>query len=807
MKSNFKQHAVRLGGRVRPIHACACLAVVAIVSFFQSRTLLAQTDNPPSTAVPPPPAEISNPPTLPPPEAVQTNNPPAALPPTTVESNNPPVVAAPVSSATVTNVANLPEVNVYGKLDQARSQIMPDLGATAYSVSKVQLESESQGDNAPFNQVILRAPGVAQDSSANGDLHVRGEHANLQYRINDVLLPEGITGFGLELDPRFVDSLRLITGALPAQYGFRTAGVVDIQTKSGAFDQGGEVEMYGGSYDTFRPSFEYGGTEGKMNYFVDASYDHNGIGIENPTSSATPIHDTTDQGKTFVYLSYILDDTSRISFIGSASDSDFQVPNTPGLPVGTAPGGAPWNSTGGPTTFNSADLNENQNEQNYYGVVTYQKSAGDLNFQASAFARNSSVHFTPDMNGNPNTSGDLFFNGVASDVDRRLYSGGLQTDASYNLNDNHILRFGVSLLDETVSANSTTIVFPMDSTDPSTFNPNGPAFPIVDDHTLHGLFYGVYLQDEWKIVPKLTLNFGARFDVFNSTFDDENQLSPRANLIYQITDTTTLHLGYARYFTPPPIEAVSGSTVNKFDGTSNESPAGPNAPDSPVKAERSNYFDAGISQKLLPALQWGVDGYYKYAHNQLDEGLFGQTLILSAFNYREGRVYGVEFTTSYITNGLSMYANVAVSRAQGKDWSSSQFLFDPTDAAYVRDHWIALDHDQAVSGSFGVSYFWKESIGGTRAYADALYGSGLRTDGMSGGQVIPNGGTVPAYYSVNLGVEQSFNLGRKQSLKARLDVVNVTDEVYELRNGSGVGVGAAQFGMRRGIFGSIGYAF
>jgi outer membrane receptor protein involved in Fe transport len=60
---------------------------------------------------------------------------------------------------------------------------------------------------------------------------------------------------------------------------------------------------------------------------------------------------------------------------------------------------------------------------------------------------------------------------------------------------------------------------------------------------------------------------------------------------------------------------------------------------------------------------------------------------------------------------------------------------------------------------------------------------------------------------VNLGVEQSFNLGRKQSLKARLDVVNVTDEVYELRNGSGVGVGAAQFGMRRGIFGSIGYAF
>ena len=101
----------------------------------------------------------------------------------------------------------------------------------------------SQGANAPFNEVILRAPGVAQDSAANGDLHVRGEHANLQYRINDVLLPEGITGFGLELDPRFVESMRLITGSLPAAYGFRTAGVVDIHTKSGAFENGGEARI------------------------------------------------------------------------------------------------------------------------------------------------------------------------------------------------------------------------------------------------------------------------------------------------------------------------------------------------------------------------------------------------------------------------------------------------------------------------------------------------------------------------------------------------------------------------------------
>jgi hypothetical protein len=148
---------------------------------------------------------------------------------------------------------------------------------------------------------------------------------------------------------------------------------------------------------------------------------------------------------------------------------------------------------------------------------------------------------------------------------------------------------------------------------------------------------------------------------------------------------------------------------------------------------------------------------------------------------------------------LSLYANLAVSKAQGKDWSSAEFLFDPTDAAYVKNHWIYLDHDQTVSGSFGASYLWKN----TRGYVDALYGSGLRTDAPG----IPNGATVPAYYSVNVGIEQSVKITGKQTLKGRLDIVNVTDNVYELRDGSGVGVNAAQYGMRRGIFGSVGWEF
>ena len=109
------------------------------------------------------------------------------------QTNSPPAAAA--SGTNLTEI--LPETTVVGHLNQAVStQILPSLGATVSVKDEVQIQALSQGANAPVNQVITRFPGVAEDSAENGDLHVRGEHGNLQYRIDGVLLPEGIAGFG-----------------------------------------------------------------------------------------------------------------------------------------------------------------------------------------------------------------------------------------------------------------------------------------------------------------------------------------------------------------------------------------------------------------------------------------------------------------------------------------------------------------------------------------------------------------------------------------------------------------------------------
>src|SRR5580658_10144881 len=151
------------------------------------------------------------------------------------------------------------------RLDLARQQIQPALGATSYNFSPEALQNIPQGESAPLSQVLLQAPGTAQDSF--GQIHLRGEHANVQYRLNGVELPEGLSVFGQALTERLARSMSLITGALPAQYGFQTAGVVDIQTKTGLTNPGLTLSMYGGSWNWLEPSLEYGGHIGPVDYF------------------------------------------------------------------------------------------------------------------------------------------------------------------------------------------------------------------------------------------------------------------------------------------------------------------------------------------------------------------------------------------------------------------------------------------------------------------------------------------------------------------------------------------------------------
>jgi outer membrane cobalamin receptor len=656
------------------------------------------------------------------------------------------------------------------QLDIARSQIQPSLGATVYDFGRQAIETQPQGDNQSVNQLLLQAPGVAQDSF--GQLHVRGDHANLQFRINGVQLPEGINVFGQSLQTRLANSVALITGALPAQYGLRTAGVIDIQTKTGTLNPGGSVTMYGGSQSTIYPSAEWGGRVGQIDYYATGEYLQNARGIENPAPTFNAIHDSSQQPKGFAYVSGIIDPTSRLTAILGASRGQFQIPQvggqTPALGL----------TVNGVSDFASAALNENQRQINNFGILAWQKRVGDFDFQVAGYSRYSSAYFSP---GNP--VGDLLFNGIAQTAYRESWASGVQGDGSWRVSPEHTMRSGFLIQRERSPFSTTSNVLPVDENGVQTTD---QPISIFDSNSKTGWLYSYYLQDEFKIVPSVTINFGARYDQF-AEFVSERQLSPRVNVVWQPAETTTLTAGYSRYFVPPPFELVANTTVSLFADTT-AAPA--ITEDSVAKAERDHYFDVGITQIIMPGLKAGIDAYYRIASNLLDEGQFGAPILLTPFNYQKGLGKGVELSLSYDIDNWSFYGNFAAAQILGKNITSSQFNFSPDDLAYIAGHYIHTDHDQTYTSSAGIKY--KLPTWNTRVAVDLIAGSGLRT-----ASTVPNGASLPGYQQVNFSIVQPIETGIYKGLELRFDIINLFGEVYQIRTGRGLGVFASQFGPRR----------
>ncbi len=430
--------------------------------------------------------------------------------------------------------------------------------------------------------------------------------------------------------------------------------------------------------------------------------------------------------------------------------------------------------------FPPARSTENQIETNHYGVVSLQGSLNSsFDYQLAAFARKSSVRFNPDP------LGDLVFTGVASQVYRSSFTTGMQGDGTYRLNGAHTVRMGMSFSTENDRSDNSSTVFPTDNTGAIIGGPT----TIVDNNGKNGnLLYGVYLQDEWRATDKLTINYGARADRMEA-FVTAGQLSPRLGAVYKLTADTTLHAGYARYFTPPPNELVPQSSIALFQNTTNAPASNQN---SAVQPERTHYFDAGVTNKSLPGLSLGLDAYYKKVRNLLDEGQFGSALIYTPFNYSRAEVYGVELSAQYKQGNFNAYGNYARSVARATGIDSAQFTFAPDELAFIANNQVYLDHDQRVSISGGAGYTW----GQTQFSVDGFYGSGLRRG-------FANTEKLPGYTQVNLGATQHLNTTNLGKVDVRLSVINVFNNAYELRDGTGIGVGAPQFGPRRGVFVSL----
>ncbi|HEY1981850.1 MAG TPA: TonB-dependent receptor [Xanthobacteraceae bacterium] len=432
--------------------------------------------------------------------------------------------------------------------------------------------------------------------------------------------------------------------------------------------------------------------------------------------------------------------------------------------------------------------------------MSYLHSAAAVDFRISAFTKYSTLHFRRDP-----SLADIAFNGISQNALLKSFANGMQVDASGKIAAGHTLRSGLLLTGERFTSQTVSSVLVQDGTDefgnPTFGSTPATSFPseIFASIGKIGWAYSAWLQDEWRVTPDLTVNYGGRFDGV-SQFVVGSQLSPRLNSVWQATPTTVLHAGYAHLFTPPPFQegpAENLTQLNDFNGTGlTTSGATPSTMNGPLKIERANLFAVGAAQDLFDGLKVGIEVYYKFARDGVDFGQFGAPIITIPFNYRIVANRGVELTVAYENGPFSYYGNLAIARQRAKGIVSAQFNFSPDDLAFIDTHGIETDHSQLMTASSGLSYVWE----GTRFSVDLLAGTGTRTTRPDGPI---NGGTLPSYAQVNLGISRRFELPAVGAIKVRFDVINLFDEIYLLRSSTSLGAFTPAFGPRRTVYAGI----
>lgn len=654
----------------------------------------------------------------------------------------PPVVSPVADDDDEERRAPVTEIVVTGqRLDAARARVEPSLGASTYTLTNDAIENRPGGETRDLGSILVQVPGVRRDD--NGMLVVRGAPGGVQYRLNNIIIPEGVADFGETLSARLADRTELITGALPAQYGLASGGVVNVTTKSGLqAGGGGQAELYGGSQRTLEPAFEWAGARGGTSLFSSGSLRRSDVGIASPDGDARPLYDRSREIEGFAFVDHVIDDESRVSLILGTSNERNQIP---ALAIPAKPG----------AQGRHGDLAT----ANHYGIASYQRSSEHSTVQASLTGLLSRETISPDE------ALSVAVDGVSRARGELRRSVGTQIEGAYQLGAAHTLRAGF-----------------VASIDRGRRNERLATPRLIDQSrfTSRRSTASFFLQDEWKLNSRLTANAGVRADRV-SDVSKAVHLGPRSSLTWVLPSGLSAHAGYARYYVSPPL----GDEGQPSDGR--------------LRGESDDYVDVGAEQKLGD-LKIGIDGYWRSARNLLAERRWDFAPVGEAFNYRRTRLRGVELLVTYAEGPVTAWSNLSIASATGRDIVSGQSLFTPDQLAFVARHDVHIDQDQRLTGSAGMSY----RLGHLLVSGDLLYGSGARRTAIGGD---PNGAHLPAYATVDLAAVYHVTLFEDHPLDVRLDVNNLFDRRHALSDGTGLAGGAPQWGGRRGVFIGIEQAF
>jgi len=663
------------------------------------------------------------------------------------------------------------EVEVNGERPSDPTKI----GASVTEMSRQKVESLPGGDSQPLSRVLATQPGFVTDTFGFG-LHVRGADGGLLYVVDGVPLlaaPLGQWGATVGFLPtRMVESLRILTGGFPAEYGSGLGAVVEVNTRRPLEQPTGEAQLIYGSYGLYDASLNYSQAIGKLSFFAGGNFQTSNRGFDPPSVSPV-LHDGMVTGSGFARIDYQVNDRNRLELLSSFNESRYQIPIDPTvLPLSEAPRGAirgPDAYGNDPPPFVPYDANPVEVERNFFATASYVHTANKATLQVAPFVRESYGNLTCDPAGSLGASADPGAN--CSDVRRNVFHEGALVSVSGHPNAGHTWKLGV-LADFARSQVNYAAYFRDDS---SPLGGPDPTQTLLGRDTTNTLLAGAFAQDTIAI-GKWTLFPGLRLDIERAYYEHSDTpplllLGPstRLGLSYAVTSSLVVH-SFVGYLWQPP------STIDAPVAARILIPAlaGQSLPVD-LKAEKDWTAELGVSNRLSRELTLGLTGWGREAIDQLDRVNVGTTNLVASYNFRRGRAAGIEASGSVCVGDiLDGFANVGLQMAQGQGISSAQYLFSPDAIADKR--WAMLDHVQTWTANVGFDLHDAER----ESHLSGLinYGSGMRTGPDSDK-------TVPSHVTLDLTLRHRFGIPLHPEVA--FDVFNVFNEVYAYRIATGYG--------------------
>jgi len=655
----------------------------------------------------------------------------------------------------------------------------PEPAKTSSSVSTLEREDIQDlpgGETNSVNQVLGTQPGFVYD--AFGNLYARGNHANIQYEIDGVPLPDSVSGlFGQFLSPTFIENMEILTGGLGAEYGDRLAAVVNLNSRRPSERGEGQLDASYGSFQTFTATGLAGKSTGKLSLLGGGSYKGTSRALD-PQAISPIIHDAGDEERGFARADYDFSDRDHLSLLVNFAHNFYEIPVDPTLHpcIGTPAEGcgrSPDRFGNPPPQFFPFDTRASENERDLLTLASYRHDFSTRALvKAAAYYRYSYGSLfgdAPDALGpsqDPCTDPTDPTTCVStSDVKRRADHAGATAEYLLRIGNNHVLRIG-GKIDQLVGRDDFTSYTRSDALE----GPD-PSLTTSGADKSRATSGGAYVTDR-ATFGKLVVNAGLRFDFqkvsFAGTPDQATQsgLGPRLGAAYSFTDSTVGHAFIGLMWMPPPV--LDTPAAARILGVV---PA-----DQPIvydlKPEQDRYAEIGIESRVIPELTLKLTAWGKLSTDQLDDVEVGSTNLVSPYNFKRGRAGGLEAgATAVATRWLTAFANVALEKAEGQGIASAKYLFGPDDLA--NNSWQTLDHVQTWTANAGAT----AREGGGLLSATTQYGSGLRTGPT-------NNEHVPGHFTVDLTAGYQFLKTPGKPLIA-LDIVNLFDARYAYRIANG----------------------